>query len=1446
MRQNSIPAHVRRVRVQRAQGNARLRPQKRLLSMLLLLLTCVAASIICANVLTPQPASAVGEQGYGNDGYFSGLKAAKPDGSPVMPVVDAETSNEQATQTGWANTRRILFGKQKDTLNNSTSVYDNANVTDVSAGYKTLALGEIAPVRAALDRGVSDYNDSGTADVSLTTAIAANEALLWAEDSVTAGMIWSTGSDATCKASPPPNFTGCRGWFDKATPANDSNLTKVAQSSRDIPTFNYSHFEQGLLRSAPVNAVCTVGTADGCKNDDSIHTDSKNSYQVFPLSVGDVSLFLNHRILTNAKPTVDGSPTNPNVYYPGGTSDSAGANGVGTNGNWLRTPANLSRNSFAIKPDYTWSPVSSRFVQEKAGLRPAMRLQLDNLLLAAESTDQSQLPLTVTDADKDKSLRLTFADEGELVTRLKFDNVAVADGSDVQVEAGTSGTIEVSGSSTLDADADGWGWKIIDPAATDGSVLASGLTSGDGNITIPDSLVAWHDYELYVWAQENGSAEEGWSNRATEPVKITLEAVDSTVDLGADGYFSTLTSGNMPVSTGGYADTRRIIFGKQSSNGTYTGRTLTAGYKVLGVGAIASTAQNPFSSGNTTSSNTTLLGSKEALLFSQDTVTSAFRFTGDQNSAVFDSVIGGYSSSLAATSKQVGKQNYAPFEQKLLRSRPVEGVCGSTEASCESGSQPADNTSSFSYLTFPLSGGDLKTFMGHSSGDTADTNLSNNASYWLRSSKWDTTTNALYVNSEGGVQSTHAINAEAGLRPAFRLKLNRLVLAANNTDQSQTAGDTRLTFADMNATLSSVKVNGSTDLNAKVTVEQGQSLNVEGSSTLAAADGWGWKIINTAQPSVVVESGYVPGLGTADIVIPDTVRSGDKYELWFWQQHTGNASEGLSNQSTVPAKVPVRVLALNGPDGYFSELNDGTTPVLTSGKSQVKNILFGKTKDDSTHSNTAVWNDENVTTVSGLYKTLGIGPMISIRGNSSWSTSLFTNEALLFSNSGVTAGMKFNGDTPATNRFDWSDGYLSNLAAAAMGVATSNYSEVELSSLRADKLEGVCQYQQGCSSDADWYSPEHSLSNQTYQVFPLSKGDVKKYLVDGPIPISANTTTACENSICNNSTNGYYLRSPYGAGSSSTAAYAISSTGASSGTSGSDKYGLRPALRLSLKNLVLAAESTSQAQSTTGDMRLTFTQPTALLTMTTLTATKNYSGAIDLSLDGTSTGITQSGLGWKLVNPLSDTVEASGRTNSDVSTAGNMQIPSTVAAGDYDLYVWGQQDGSAEDGWSNIATKPLRTTLTINDSEEPTVEQELPTYPELPDYELIIPSGFVLDGTHRGEDSAWVGESDNVQLVVNKLSASSLKVSVNAEDGANFTLESQGGSATTSFKARQNDSSHTNTVLSHGSELFAIDQTGVSKTTLQVNWDDVEDKVPKDLKTGKYQGKLLFSVTEVN
>ncbi|MCI1643330.1 MAG: hypothetical protein LKI21_02075 [Bifidobacterium crudilactis] len=139
------------------------------------------------------------------------------------------------------------------------------------------------------------------------------------------------------------------------------------------------------------------------------------------------------------------------------------------------------------------------YLAPNAALRPALRLKLDNLLLSAHSENQTQV------LDDDDSLRLTFADENWSLKDSKLDSVP--------------GTLMVDADE--DASIDGYGWKAVDPTAEDGSVFASGF-SEDGNI---DTSVfpAGKVLDFYFWGQENGSAEKGWSNRATTANRVTIK-----------------------------------------------------------------------------------------------------------------------------------------------------------------------------------------------------------------------------------------------------------------------------------------------------------------------------------------------------------------------------------------------------------------------------------------------------------------------------------------------------------------------------------------------------------------------------------------------------------------------------------------------------------------------------------------------------------------------------------------------------------------------------------------------------------------------------------------------------------------------------------------------------------------------------------------------------------
>ncbi|MGO3357430.1 MAG: hypothetical protein ACTILK_00345, partial [Bifidobacterium crudilactis] len=166
------------------------------------------------------------------------------------------------------------------------------------------------------------------------------------------------------------------------------------------------------------------------------------------------------------------------------------------------------------------------------GLRPALRLNLDDLLLSAKGDDQSQV---LSDSD---SLRLTFVDLA--AGMLEEPSVVLS---------GDGRTLMFGGSASDDGFvSDGFGWKLVDPNAADGSVVASGFDA-DGVVSnfVYGSQVADGEYDLYYWAQENGSAADGWSNRATEPVLARLCATPLALDGLNESYMygdasSTLTA----------------------------------------------------------------------------------------------------------------------------------------------------------------------------------------------------------------------------------------------------------------------------------------------------------------------------------------------------------------------------------------------------------------------------------------------------------------------------------------------------------------------------------------------------------------------------------------------------------------------------------------------------------------------------------------------------------------------------------------------------------------------------------------------------------------------------------------------------------------------------------------------------------------------------------------
>ncbi|MCI1643613.1 MAG: hypothetical protein LKI21_03555 [Bifidobacterium crudilactis] len=399
----------------------------------------------------------------GPEGYFSKLSTG------ATPVATGS----------WASTRRIVFGKQ-----GVSGTYGGASV---SGGYKALAKGKIDSVADA------DFGVNQAYSKSATTSVAANEALLWADDVVTAGFAFDTSYQP-------------RNSFDSATGSYKSNLAMVSDA---VGSANYSSFEQGLLRSARLEGVCTAAQSSSCGSGSyTQQTDSVNDYKVFPLSIGDVRRYFNH---------TSGVLPNVNLACPSGICNNS------YSGSWLRS-ARWDKSHIAYVVGRDGHPVGSWADDTVLGLRPAVRLNLERLLLSAHSGNQSQV-LSAPDVSSPDSLRLTFVDADARVVLSKTPVI--------EQDAGVGGEWvlrDLEGSSNLDSQT-GLGWKLVDPEDTSGEVVASGRTNydaaadSDGNMVVPcETLTPGRDYTLSVWGQEDGSDTVGWSNRATKPITGTVTA----------------------------------------------------------------------------------------------------------------------------------------------------------------------------------------------------------------------------------------------------------------------------------------------------------------------------------------------------------------------------------------------------------------------------------------------------------------------------------------------------------------------------------------------------------------------------------------------------------------------------------------------------------------------------------------------------------------------------------------------------------------------------------------------------------------------------------------------------------------------------------------------------------------------------------------------------------
>ncbi len=410
--------------------------------------------------------------------------------------------------TSEANARKVLFGRS-GSLANAAYIAGVSTETAAQVDGKYLVLGKGPADPKNRNPQPPTYANWAT---SSTTRLAANEVLLWADDVMTSPFTFAGGT--SCAWGP------CN-TFDAGT-ANDgvaSYESYVARVSRHLGSNTYySDVELEQVGAAsPLNAVCT--NAVGCtgRYDAAGPNGQQTSvglYRAFPLSTGDMAEYFN---------VSDGLVSDDRAKR----RCSAGSCNNGALGSWLRS-ARWDITNIAFHVDSTGSVPRDYTYWADDGLRPALRLNFENLLLSAHSGDQSQVLNAPNSASPD-SLRLTFVDAGTSV-------VLTGKPTIVQVSGGKWELKNLAGASDLtDAEGinvqSGLGWKLVDPTDDSGKVVASGRTNrdaaakSDGNMVVPcETLTPDKAYILSVWGQEDGSDTVGWSNRATKPVTGTVTA----------------------------------------------------------------------------------------------------------------------------------------------------------------------------------------------------------------------------------------------------------------------------------------------------------------------------------------------------------------------------------------------------------------------------------------------------------------------------------------------------------------------------------------------------------------------------------------------------------------------------------------------------------------------------------------------------------------------------------------------------------------------------------------------------------------------------------------------------------------------------------------------------------------------------------------------------------
>lgn len=532
-----------------------------------------------------------------------------------------------------------------------------------------------------------------------------------------------------------------------------------------------------------------------------------------------------------------------------------------------------------------------------------------------------------------------------------------------------------------------------------------------------------------------------------------------------------------------------------------------------------------------------------------------------------------------------------------------------------------------------------------------------------------------------------------------------------------------------------------------------------------------------------------------------------------------------------------------GPDGYFSTLMPGAKPVAESGSfHDQQTIEFGP---QGVQQNWP-WGQ-----LSGQYKVLGLGPIESQDHSykeddadasldfNTWSatTSLQSGEALLFDTKTQYPEMTY-ADEDAHVPFDNSNlGYQSNLFGYFGGQST-----IETSAMSARPVEGVC-----VSNCTNYPSIQDSISSSEYAAFPLSTGDLNTFFgvtsLSGTLEDdhASNIGVYSDDGEFNDDV-GYWLRSPVWSAPAEAVAVNYDGYIKNETVLDNEHYGLRTAFRLDLSKVLLTAypaRSGSGCLNPNGQVDYDW-NPCPVKTLTLLDSTKDMNHP-QINIDSHYTvSITEAGnnpdidgYGWKLVDPTDPTkvVESGfvGKSETFYLPDGFMDFQGT-----YDLWYWGQKNGSASAGLSNTATNPLRVTI-----------KNMQAVP----YEVTIPAAYTLDGGKPGDAASWVGDTHNVKIDVGSLPDPYHIVRLTVQDISDLDYEHNiAGCGPLPFRLQNyydDPDNYGNT--QEGDYEEADEGYEPMEYTIRANWGNwttmTAEKVPDNACVGTYTGTVTFRVS---